>query len=71
MESVPMTKKGFVPREDQPVVEIVQQSYQPSKADLEADVRLKGTFKQAIQALIRPVRIRRVRPRPRSRILPR
>ena len=60
-----MTKKGFVPREDQPVVEIVRQSYQPSQAELEADVRLKGTFKQAIQALLRPARIRRVRPRPR------
>ena len=67
-----MTKKGFVPREDQPVVEIVQQSYQPSKAELEADARIKGvSFKQAIQALLRPVRIQRARPRPSSRILPR
>ncbi len=46
-------------------VEIVHQSYQPSKAELEADVRLKGTFKQAIQALLRPVRIRRVKARHR------
>ena len=60
-----MTKKGFVPLKDQPVVEIVRQSYQPSKAELEADVRLRGTFKQAIQAVLRPVRIRRVRPKPR------
>ena len=56
-----MTKKGFVPLEDQPVVEIVRQSYQPSKAELEADARIKGTFKQAIDALLRPVRIRRVK----------
>ena len=59
-----MTKKaqGFMPREHQPVVEIVQQSYQPSKAELEADRRIKGvTFKQAIQTLMRPVRIRRVK----------
>ena len=60
-----MKKTGFVVREDQPEVEIVHQSYQPSKAELEADVRLKGTFKQAIQALLRPVRIRRVRSKSR------
>ncbi len=48
-------------------VEIVRQSYQPSKAELEADKRIKGvTFKQAIAALVRPVRIRRVMP-PKSR----
>ena len=46
-----------------PTIDLVHQSYQPSKAELEADVRLKGTFKQAIQALLRPVRIRRVRPK--------
>ena len=58
-----MTKKGFVPLKDQPVVEIVHQSYQPSKAELEADRRIKGvTFKQAIAAMVRPVRIRRVPP---------
>ena len=54
-----------------PEVQIVNQSYQPSKAELDADLRIKGTFKEAIQAVLRPVRIRRVRPRPRSRILPR
>ena len=43
-------------------VEIVHQSYQPSKVELEADRRIKGvTFKQAIAALVRPVRIRRVK----------
>ena len=41
-------------------VELVKSNYQPSKAELEADLRIKGTFKQAIQALTRPVRIRRV-----------
>ena len=53
-----------------PEVQIVHQAYQPSKAELDADLRIKGTFKQAIQALFRPVRIRRLRPKPRSRILP-
>ena len=44
-------------------IELVDQSYQPSKAELEADLRIKGAFKfkQAIQALVRPVRIRRVK----------
>ena len=41
-------------------VELVKSNYQPSKAEMEADLRIKGTFKQAIQALIRPVRIRQV-----------
>ena len=45
-----------------PTVEVVHQSYQPSKVELEADARVKGvTFKQAIQALVRPVQIRRVK----------
>ena len=47
-------------------VKLVHQTYQPSKAELEADARIKGvTFKQAIAALVRPVRIRRVWPKPR------
>ena len=44
-------------------IEVVHQSYQPSKAELEADLRIKGTFQQAIQALVRPVRLRRVMPK--------
>ena len=50
-----------------PTVEVIHQAYQPSKAELEADLRLKGTFKQAIQAVLRPVRIRRVTATPRTR----
>ena len=45
-----------------PPINLINQSYQPSKAELDADLRIKGTFKQAIQALLRPVRIRRMRP---------
>ena len=58
-----MTKnrRPFVPFDEQPIVELPSQSYQPSKAELDADLRLKGTFKQAIDALLRPVRIRRVK----------
>ena len=58
-----MKKKhpDFVPPEDQPVIELPQQSYQPSKAELEADICLEGTFEQAIKAVLRPVQIRRVK----------
>ena len=64
-------RRPFVPFNERPIVELPPQSCQPSKAELEADVRLKGTFKQAIQAVLRPVRIRRLRPKPRSHKLPR
>lgn len=56
-----MTTKPTKPKS--PTVQVVHQSYQPSKAELDADLRIKGTFKQAIQALIRPVLIRRVMPK--------
>lgn len=45
-------------------VNVVHPSYQPSKAELEADTRVDATFEEAIQALVRPVRMRYVR-RPR------
>ena len=52
---------SFVPLNQRPVVELPPQSYQPSKAEIEADARIAGvTFKQAIEGLLRPVRIRRV-----------
>ena len=41
-------------------VEIVQSDYQPSKAELEADMRVDATFEEAVDALTRPVRIRYV-----------
>ena len=58
-----MKKKhpDFVPSEDQPIVKLPPQSYQPSKAELEADTRLEGTFEKAIKAIVRPVQIRRVK----------
>lgn len=46
-----------------PEVHIVCPSYQPSKAELEEDVRVNATFEEAVQALTLPVRIRYV-PRP-------
>ena len=49
-----------------PVVEVVHPSYQPSKAELEEDMRIDATFEEAVQALTRPVRIRYI-PRPPKR----
>ena len=47
-------------------VKIVQSDYQPSKAELEEDMRVNATFEEAVDALTRPVRIRYIdRPEPR------
>ena len=55
------------PKQPQPrEVEIVHQSYQPSRAELREDLRIKGTFEDAIKALVRPVRVRKVMPRKRK-----
>ena len=45
-------------RPNPPKVEIVHPNYQPSKAELEEDMRVNATFEEAIQALTRPVSIR-------------
>ena len=42
------------------VVEIPDQSYQPSVKELNAVIRLPGTFDDAVKALVRPVRVRRI-----------
>ena len=45
-------------------VEIVRPEYQPSKAELEADMRVSASFDDAIEALCRPVSNRYIdRPR--------
>ena len=55
-----MTKQKPKPRE----VEIVSAKYQPSKAELETDLRVDATFDQSVKALAKPVQIREVsRPR--------
>ena len=42
------------------VVEIAHSAYQPSKAEREADLRVNATFDESVEALIKPVKIRRV-----------
>ena len=45
-------------------VEVVHPDYQPSKAELEADMRVDATFEEAVDALTQPVRVRHIhRPR--------
>ena len=41
-------------------VEIVDPSYQPSRAELREDARVDATFDEAIEALTRPVKIQYV-----------
>ena len=51
-------------RAEPPEVEVVHPSYQPSKAELEADLRVEASFEEAVDALARPVSIRHImRPR--------
>ena len=48
------------------VVDLVHPSYQPSKAELEEDLRVDATFEEAVQALARPVKVQYVRRPKRS-----
>ena len=41
-------------------VEIAHPSYQPSKAEMEVDMRVNASFEDAVKALARPVRMRYV-----------
>lgn len=43
-------------------VEMTDRSYQPSRAELRDDLRLKGTFEEAMKALVHPVKVRKVMP---------
>ena len=58
-----MSTKPSTPTE-RPIVEVVHPSYQPSKAELEEDMRVNASFEEAIKALVRPVRLRYI-PRPK------
>ena len=48
------------------IVEVPHQNYQPTAKELREDLRLKGTFEDAVKALVRPVTMRKVMP-PKSR----
>ena len=42
----------------QPVVEVVHHTRQPSGAELYEDSGLDATFEEAVQALVKPVKVR-------------
>ena len=46
------------PKQKSRPVMLVRPSYQPSKAELEEDMRVDATPEEAVDALTRPVRIR-------------
>ncbi len=48
-------------------VEVPDPSHQPNVEELRQDLRRKGTFEDAIKALVAPMRIRRVMPERRRR----
>lgn len=43
-----------------PTVEVVKPTYQPSKAELESDLRVDATFEEAIKALSKPVNVKHI-----------
>ena len=54
-----------IPKRPTPrIVDIVAPTYQPSKSELEADMRVDAAFEAAVEALTRPVEIRYI-PRPK------
>lgn len=57
---------NFVTPEDRPVAEVVKPSYQPSKAELDTDVKVNATFGDAVAALVRLVKINYIQ-RPEAR----
>ena len=48
------------------IVDVVAPTYQPSKAELEEDMRVRATFEEAVEELTRPVKVRYI-PRPKRR----
>ena len=47
---------------DRPIVRVPHPSYQPSAKELREDLRLEGTYEDAVKALVRPVRMHQVPP---------
>ena len=48
------------------IVDVVAPTYQPSKAELEEDMRVRATFEEAVSALAQPVTVNYI-PRPKRR----
>ena len=57
MKSEPIKKTT----NDRHTVEVPHPSYQPNARELKEDLRLDGTFADAIRALVKPVKVRHVK----------
>ena len=63
-----MTAESRAKPAEPPALELLHPRYQPSKAELEEDLRVDATFDEAVQALVRPGKVRYVRrPRPKHK----
>ena len=52
-----MTTRAKAESDPRPVVRITPSSYQPSKAELEEDVRIDTTPEELARVVLRPVRV--------------
>ncbi len=46
-------------KQKQPEVRLKPNTYQPNKAELNEDLRVKSSFDQAIESLVTPVKVKR------------
>lgn len=45
---------------EHPTIELVKDTYQPTKAELEEDMRVEADFEELARALVQPVNIRSI-----------
>ena len=50
-------------QDKKPTVKVPHPSYQPNARELKDDLRLEGTFEDAIKALVSPAKIHRIMPK--------
>lgn len=65
-----MTRKNQVGKEPKTTtrtVEVIESGYQPSKAEMEADISINKTPEEVGRALMQTVDVRRVAPKARER----
>ena len=66
-----MTEKSDRRKTKRREIEIVHPSYQPSKAELEADARVNVSFDEAVDAVLQPAKIRYIpKPKPKPKPKP-
>ena len=53
------------PKPEPPEVRLIHPNYQPNKAELAEDLRVNAMFEELAAAVLRPVRVRYVKPQRR------